>query len=114
MGACQNGRYRQTTAGATRRLPRRAAAKQDNAAMFAETNDNTSDETPREETMANRLVTSISRRKLLAGSTAATTILLAAPAIVRAQANALKIGVLLPRSGYMASTGQASHRGAMI
>jgi hypothetical protein len=63
--------------------------------------------------MANRVMTSISRRKLLAGTTAATT-LLAAPAIVRAQAKALKIGVLLPRSGYMAPTGQASHRGAMI
>jgi branched-chain amino acid transport system substrate-binding protein len=64
--------------------------------------------------MANWLMTSISRRKLLARSTAATTIMLAAPAIVRAQANALKIGVLLPRSGYMASTGQSAHRGAMI
>ena len=63
--------------------------------------------------MDSRLVTSISRRKLLAGTTAATT-MLAAPAIVGAQANALKIGVLLPRSGYMASTGQSSHRGAMI
>jgi branched-chain amino acid transport system substrate-binding protein len=45
--------------------------------------------------------------------TAATT-LFAAPAIIRAQARALKVGVLLPRSGYMAPTGQASHRGATI
>ena len=56
---------------------------------------------------------SIPRRKLLVGMTAATT-LFAAPAIIRAQAKALKVGVLLPRSGYMAPTGQASHRGATI
>jgi len=63
--------------------------------------------------MTLRLMASISRRKAFAGA-AATTALLAAPAIVRAQAKALKIGVLLPRSGYMAPTGQGSHRGAMI
>ena len=63
--------------------------------------------------MTLRLMASISRRKASAGA-AATTALLAAPAIVRAQAKALKIGVLLPRSGYMAPTGQGSHRGAMI
>lgn len=57
--------------------------------------------------------TKISRRELVAGSVAATA-MLAAPATVRAQAKALKIGVLLPRSGYMAQTGQSSHRGAMI
>ena len=55
--------------------------------------------------MTLRLMASISRRKAFAG-VAATTALLAAPAIVRAQAKALKIGVLLPRSGYMAPTGQ--------
>ena len=63
--------------------------------------------------MTLRLMASMSRRKAFAG-TAATAALLAAPAIVRAQAKALKIGVLLPRSGYMAPTGQGSHRGAMI
>ena len=56
---------------------------------------------------------SISRRELLVGATAATA-QLATPAIVHAQPKALRIGVLLPRSGYMAPTGQASHRGAMI
>ena len=63
--------------------------------------------------MTLRIMTSISRRKALGGA-AATTALFAAPSIVRAQAKALKIGVLLPRSGYMAPTGQGSHRGAMI
>ena len=52
-----------------------------------------------------------SRRRLLAGAAAATT-LIAAPAIVRAQANALKIAVLLPRSGYLAPAGQSCYRGA--
>jgi hypothetical protein len=47
------------------------------------------------------LMTSIPRRKLLVGMTAAAT-LFAAPAIIRAQAKSLKVGVLLPRSGYMA------------
>ena len=59
------------------------------------------------------LIASISRRELLVGATAATA-QLATPAIVHAQPKALRIGVLLPRSGYMAPTGQASHRGAMI
>jgi branched-chain amino acid transport system substrate-binding protein len=54
-----------------------------------------------------------SRRRLIAG-TAATTVLLAAPAIVRAQSNALKIAVLLPRSGYLAPAGQSCYRGALI
>ena len=61
----------------------------------------------------NRSMASISRRKALAGATA-TAASLAMPAIVRAQDKVLKIGVLLPRSGYMAPTGQASHRGATI
>ena len=47
--------------------------------------------------MTLRLMASISRRKAFAGA-AATTALLAAPAIVRAQAKALKIGLLLPAS----------------
>ena len=53
----------------------------------------------------------ISRRYVLKGGVAATA-LLAAPAIVRAQAKALKIAVMLPRSGYLASAGQSCHRGA--
>ena len=57
---------------------------------------------------------SISKRKMLTGTTAFAAALLTAPSIIRAQAKALKIGVLLPRTGYMAPTGQASHRGATI
>jgi branched-chain amino acid transport system substrate-binding protein len=53
------------------------------------------------------------RRHVLAGSAAAAA-LVAAPAIVRAQAKALKIAVLLPRSGYLAPAGQGCHRGAVI
>src|SRR6202165_3536972 len=54
-----------------------------------------------------------SRRGVLAGA-AAGTALFALPSIVRAQANALKIAVLLPRSGYLAPSGQSCHRGALI
>jgi branched-chain amino acid transport system substrate-binding protein len=53
------------------------------------------------------------RRHMLAGGAAAAA-LIAAPAIVRAQAKALKIAVLLPRSGYLAPAGQGCHRGAVI
>ena len=53
----------------------------------------------------------INRRRLLAGA-AATTAILAAPAIVRAQGGVLKVGVLLPRSGVQASIGQDCQRGA--
>ena len=59
----------------------------------------------------------INRRRLLTGATAATastTAWLAAPAVVRAQPQALKIAVLLPRSGYLAQAGQSCHRGAQI
>src|SRR5690349_1907736 len=55
--------------------------------------------------------THLTRRTLLAG-TAATA--LAAPAIVRAQGGALKVGVLLPRSGYQASIGQDCFRGVEL
>src|SRR5580704_9860940 len=54
-----------------------------------------------------------SRRGVLAGA-AATSAVLAAPALVRAQADVLKIAVLLPRSGYLAPSGQSCHRGALI
>jgi branched-chain amino acid transport system substrate-binding protein len=56
---------------------------------------------------------SFNRRRLLAGA-AATTTLLAAPAIIRAQGAALKVGVLLPRSGFEASIGQDCYRGVEI
>lgn len=55
----------------------------------------------------------LSRRKLLTGAAAAATVL-GAPAIVRAQAKTIKLASLLPRSGYLASAGQACHRGAVI
>ncbi|PWB61201.1 MAG: branched-chain amino acid ABC transporter [Bradyrhizobiaceae bacterium] len=55
----------------------------------------------------------ISRRSLLAG-TAVTATMLAAPAIVRGQGSALKVGVLLPRSGAQAGIGQDCHRGVEI
>jgi len=55
----------------------------------------------------------LSRRSVLVG-TAAGAILLGAPAIVRAQAKALKIALLLPRSGYLAQAGQSCHRGALV
>ncbi len=63
--------------------------------------------------MLRRTKSSPSRRRVLAGA-AATAGFLAAPAIVRAQAKALKIGVLLPRSGYLAPAGQSCHRGALV
>ena len=56
------------------------------------------------------MTVSLSRRRLLAGSAA----VLAAPAIVHAQGGALKVGVLLPRSGYQASIGQDCFRGVEI
>jgi branched-chain amino acid transport system substrate-binding protein len=54
--------------------------------------------------------TRFTRRTLLAGSAA----LLAAPAIVRAQGGALKVGVLLPRSGAQAGIGQDCFRGVEL
>ena len=57
----------------------------------------------------------ITRRRLLAGAAATG---LAAPSIVRAQGTAarapLKVGVLLPRSGFEASIGQDCQRGVEI
>jgi branched-chain amino acid transport system substrate-binding protein len=55
----------------------------------------------------------VSRRSLIGGA-AATVTYLAAPARVRAQAPALRIAVLLPRSGYLAQAGQSCHRGALV
>jgi branched-chain amino acid transport system substrate-binding protein len=67
--------------------------------------------------MTHRMNRPVNRRQLLAGATATTayaTAWLAAPALVRAQPQALKIAVLLPRSGYLAQAGQSCHRGAQI
>ncbi len=56
-----------------------------------------------------------SRRHLLAGAAATVTVTtLTAPAIVRAQDGALKVGVLLPRSGFEAGIGQDCQRGVDI
>jgi branched-chain amino acid transport system substrate-binding protein len=52
----------------------------------------------------------LTRRHLLAGSAA----VLGAPAIVRAQAGPLKVGVLLPRSGFQAGIGQDCFRGVEL
>src|SRR3954470_2968864 len=57
--------------------------------------------------------TALNRRRLLAGAAAVTTVI-AAPAIVRAQGAALKVGVLLPRSGFQAGIGQDCFRGVEI
>jgi branched-chain amino acid transport system substrate-binding protein len=53
------------------------------------------------------------RRTVLAGA-AATAATFAAPAILRAQSGALKVGVLLPRSGIQAGIGQDCERGVDI
>src|SRR5215210_5447483 len=55
--------------------------------------------------------TRITRRHLLAGT---ATALLATPPIVRAQGAALKVGVLLPRSGFQAGIGQDCFRGVEL
>jgi branched-chain amino acid transport system substrate-binding protein len=53
----------------------------------------------------------VSRRRVLAGATVAAATF-AAPALLRAQGGALKVGVLLPRSGLQAGIGQDCQRGA--
>ena len=53
------------------------------------------------------------RRRLLAAA-AATAATVAAPAILRAQGGPLKVGVILPRSGYEAGIGQDCQRGVDI
>jgi len=64
--------------------------------------------------MTDKMIT----RRLFNGGVAALgalgTMKLAAPAIVRAEAAKLKVGVLLPRSGLLAAAGQACQRGADI
>jgi branched-chain amino acid transport system substrate-binding protein len=59
------------------------------------------------------LIRTPNRRDLLVG-TAATAAALAAPAIVRAQGGPLKVGVLLPRSGFEAGIGQDCQRGVDV
>jgi branched-chain amino acid transport system substrate-binding protein len=56
---------------------------------------------------------SVTRRGVLAGAAAATSVL-AAPSILRAQGGPLKIGVVLPLSGVQAGVGQSCKRGADI
>jgi branched-chain amino acid transport system substrate-binding protein len=51
-------------------------------------------------------------RRRISAALAATPALLAAPAIVRAQASKLKVGVLLPRSGVQGFIGQSCQKGA--
>src|SRR5271163_5105003 len=60
-----------------------------------------------------RIRTLPTRRHLLAGA-AATAATMAAPVIGRAQAGPLKVGVLLPRSGFEAGIGQDCQRGVDI
>jgi branched-chain amino acid transport system substrate-binding protein len=69
---------------------------------------------PREDAMSrNSRSLDLNRRRLLAGA-AATTTLIAAPSILRAQGAALKVGVLLPRSGAQAGIGQDCQRGVDV
>ena len=58
----------------------------------------------------NRTRLLLNRRQLLA--TAAATV--AAPAVLRAQSGPLKVGVILPRSGFEAGIGQDCQRGVDI
>ncbi|MEI8145863.1 MAG: ABC transporter substrate-binding protein [Alphaproteobacteria bacterium] len=60
--------------------------------------------------MTTKVTTMNLTRRAAIAATAAT---LAAPGIVRAQGAAVKIGVLLPRSGFFAQAGQSMHRGAL-
>jgi branched-chain amino acid transport system substrate-binding protein len=55
----------------------------------------------------------VDRRRVLAGAAAAAATL-AAPAVLRAQGGALKVGVLLPRSGFEAGIGQDCQRGVDV
>jgi branched-chain amino acid transport system substrate-binding protein len=53
------------------------------------------------------------RRRVLTGAAAVGAVAMA-PAVVRAQAKALKVAVFLPRSGYLAAAGQSCYRGALV
>jgi branched-chain amino acid transport system substrate-binding protein len=54
------------------------------------------------------------RRRVVTGGAAAAGAFVLAPAVVRAQAKALRIAVLLPRSGLLAQAGQSCHRSALV
>jgi len=54
----------------------------------------------------------VRRRIIKAGAASAALATLGFPAIVRAQSKALKVGVLLPRSGYLGFIGQSCQKGA--
>jgi branched-chain amino acid transport system substrate-binding protein len=57
----------------------------------------------------------VSRRAVTAGLGATGLLAATTPFnILRAQAKALKVAVILPRSGYLAQAGQSCHRGALI
>jgi len=56
----------------------------------------------------------VTRRTFTAGAAAAAAASVAAPAIVRAQGGPLKVGVILPRSGFEAGIGQDCQRGVDI
>lgn len=57
----------------------------------------------------------LSRRRFTQAAAAVTgTAALGLPSRVRAQAAALRVGILLPRSGYLAQIGQANQRGADV
>jgi branched-chain amino acid transport system substrate-binding protein len=73
----------------------------------------TANTVPGSETMSKFRNASLNRRRLLAGA-AAITGMVAAPAIVRGQGAALKVGVLLPRSGSQAGIGQDCFRGVEL
>jgi branched-chain amino acid transport system substrate-binding protein len=66
----------------------------------------------REQAMSKAKTMTATRRRFLAGAAAAG--LAGFPAIGRAQAPSLKIGMLLPRSGFFAQAGQGCHRGSQI
>jgi branched-chain amino acid transport system substrate-binding protein len=68
--------------------------------------------TIREEPMTFR-TSMLNRRQLMAG-TAAGAAVIASPAVLRAQGAALKVGVLLPRSGAQAGIGQDCQRGVDV
>jgi branched-chain amino acid transport system substrate-binding protein len=60
------------------------------------------------------IYTSADRRRFLVGATASVASCLVAPAVLRAHGSALKIGVLLPRSGLQAGLGQDCQRAVDI
>src|SRR6266478_9868396 len=74
-------------------------------------------ETGRKVAMRTRRPGLMSRRDFAGRAAAATGTLLAAPALLRWGASAaepLKIGVILPRSGFLSLIGQACQRGSDI